>query len=100
MHLKYEHWYGNESNRSLLEAYGLIENGIQIDQLRPKQYPQCNTGNKPDARFCASCRMVLSYDAYDEVIDNQQHRDDAFSVLSDQVMKLMAEMQELKEQRG
>jgi hypothetical protein len=100
MHLKYEHWYGNESNRSLLEAYGLIENGIQIDQLRPKQCPQCNTGNKPDARFCASCRMVLSYDAYNEVIDNQQHRDDAFSVLSDQVMKLMAEMQELKEQRS
>jgi integrase len=65
MHLKYEHWYGNESNKSLLEAYGLVDHGIQIDQLRSKQCPQCNEPNKPDSRFCVNtkCRMVLSYDA-------------------------------------
>jgi hypothetical protein len=44
--------------------------------------------------------MVLSYDAYEETIDNQQHKDDAFAVLSDQVLKLMAEVQGLKEQRS
>ena len=36
MHLKYEHWFGNESNESLLEAYGIVASGQQIDQLRPK----------------------------------------------------------------
>ena len=42
MHLKYLHYLGNESNESLLEAYGLVDKGIQIDQLRPKQCPNCN----------------------------------------------------------
>ena len=26
-HLKYEHWFGNEHNESLLEAYGLVDQG-------------------------------------------------------------------------
>jgi integrase len=96
MHLKYLHYFGNESNESLLEAYGLIDKGIQIDQLRPKQCPNCDEGNKPDSKWCAKCRMVLSYDLYEETVDNKQERDDAIAMLSDQVMKLMAEVQELK----
>jgi hypothetical protein len=96
MHLKYLHYFGNESNESLLEAYGLIDKGIQIDQLKPKQCPNCNEGNKPESKFCAKCRMVLSYDFYEETVDNKQERDDAIAILSDQVMKLMAEVQELK----
>jgi hypothetical protein len=37
MHLKYLHYFGNESNESLLEAYGIIDTGIQhcrVDKLR------------------------------------------------------------------
>ena len=79
---------------------GLVDHGIQIDQLRPRQCPNCTNPNKPDAKFCASCRMVLSYGAYNQVIDNQQHKDDAVVVLSDQVTKLMAEVEELKNQRS
>jgi hypothetical protein len=40
--------------------------------------------------------MVLTYDAYEETVENKQERDDAIAMLSDQVMKLMAEVQELK----
>ena len=68
MHLKYLHYFGNESNESLLEAYGLVDHGIQIDQLRPKQCPNCKEGNKPDSKFCAKCRMVLTYDAWEETL--------------------------------
>ena len=100
MHLKYTHYYGNESNESLLESYGLVDPGIQINQLKPKQCPNCSEGNKPDSKFCAKCRMVLTYDAYNETLENQQHKDDALAVLSDQVMKLIAEVQGLKEQRS
>ena len=42
MHLKYLHYFGNESNESLLEAYGIVSGGQQIDQLRPKQCPNCS----------------------------------------------------------
>jgi integrase len=56
MHLKYLHYFGNESNESLLEAYGIVASGQQLDQLRPKQCPNCSEPNKPDSRFCAKCR--------------------------------------------
>jgi integrase len=72
MHLKYLHYFGNESNESLLEAYGIVDKGIQIDQLRPKQCPNCTEPNKPDSKFCAKCRMALSYDAYTESLEKQQ----------------------------
>jgi hypothetical protein len=72
MHLKYLHYFGNESNESLLEAYGIVSGGQQIDQLRPKQCPNCSEPNKPDSKFCAKCRMVLSYDAYNQTVADQQ----------------------------
>jgi hypothetical protein len=71
MHLKYLHYFGNESNESILEAYGIIDKGIQIDQLKPKQCPNCNEPNKVDSKFCSKCRMVLSYDAYEETLENR-----------------------------
>jgi integrase/recombinase XerD len=98
MHLKYLHYFGNESNESLLEAYGIVAAGQQIDQLRPKQCSNCSEPNKPDSKFCNKCRMVLTYDAYSETVEDKQQKDDALATLSDQVMKLMTEVQELKKQ--
>ena len=72
MHLKYLHYFGSESTENLLEAYGLVAEGQQIDQLRPLQCPNCSTGNKPDSKFCSSCRMVLSYDAYNETLEKRK----------------------------
>jgi integrase/recombinase XerD len=77
MHLKYLHYYGNEASESLLEAYGIIAKDMQIaDTLRSKQCPNCSEPNRPDAKFCAKCRMVLTYDAYSETLDNQKEKDD------------------------
>jgi integrase/recombinase XerD len=95
---RYIHYLGNESNESLLEAYGIMPKGQQIDHLKPKQCPNCTEPNKPDSKFCAKCMMLLSYDLYEETVEYKQERDDAVAMLSDQVMKLMAEVQELKKQ--
>jgi hypothetical protein len=81
MHLKYLHYFGNESNESLLEAYGIVAKGQQIDQLRPKQCPNCSEPNKPDSKFCAKCRMVLTYDAYNETVMEQQEKDNQIQTL-------------------
>ena len=68
MHQKYIHYFGNESNESILEAYGLVDKNKQdIDKLKPKLCPNCNEGNKVDSKFCVKCRMVLSYDTYTQV---------------------------------
>ena len=42
------------------------------DALKSKQCPNCSESNKPDSRFCARCRMVLTYDAYSETVEDMQ----------------------------
>ena len=60
----------------MLVAHGLIPNGETVDSiLRSKQCPNCNESNKPDSKFCAKCRMVLTYDAYSETIEEKQVKD-------------------------
>jgi len=60
MHLKYIHYFGNESSESILELYGITpREKQQTDVLNPKQCPNCSEPNKPDSKFCAKCRMVL-----------------------------------------
>ena len=75
-HMKYLHYYGNESSESLLEAYGIVTKNQQLsDTLRSKICPNCNeSANKPDAKFCTKCRMVLTYDAYTETLEKQQEK--------------------------
>ncbi|MDW0232428.1 MAG: tyrosine-type recombinase/integrase, partial [Nitrososphaeraceae archaeon] len=70
---KYIHYFGNESNESILEAYGLIDkNKQEIDKLKPRQCPNCSEQNKIDSKFCSKCRMVLSYDSYTELVQEKQ----------------------------
>jgi hypothetical protein len=84
MHLKYIHYFGNESSDSLLEAYGIIPKDQQsVDVPRPKQCPNCSEPNKPDSKFCAKCRIVLTYNAYEETLENSSEKDNAISTLSD-----------------
>jgi integrase/recombinase XerD len=87
---KYLHYFGNESNESLLEAYGIIDKGIQLDQLRPKQCPNCNEPNKVDSKFCAKCRMVLSYDAYSETLEQQKEERNQWNELRKEIDELKA----------
>jgi hypothetical protein len=104
MHLKYLHYFGNESSESLLEAYGIIPKDQQsVDALKPKQCPNCNEPNKPDSKFCAKCRMVLTYDAYSETLEKQQEKESEVQKLQEkyeQDMKAMRKeiMEDMKNQ--
>lgn len=93
MHLKYIHYFGNESSESLLEAYGIVTKDKQsLDALRPKQCPNCNEPNKPDSKFCAKCRMVLTYDAYNETVEEKEDKSKEIDKMKEQ-MRLMQESQ-------
>ena len=73
IHQKYLHYYGNESNESILEAYGLKpREDNAIDKMKPRQCPNCSELNKIDSKFCVNCRMVLSYDSYIETVNKNQ----------------------------
>jgi hypothetical protein len=76
MHLKYIHYFGDESSESLLEAYGIItKNQEQINALRYKQCPNCAEPNKPENQFCCKCKMVLTFGAYHETIEKEKQRE-------------------------
>ena len=92
----YLHYFGNESSESILEAYGLKPKQEEIDKMQPVQCPNCGEGNRIDSKFCGKCRMILSYDAYTETVDEKQQDSDALATLSDQIEKLTMEVQQLK----
>ena len=100
MHLKYTHYFGNESSEELLESYGVetrVSKKKDDNVLRPRICPNCNESNIPDSKFCAKCRMVLTYDAYNETLEKQQERESQVKVLQqkyEQDMKVMREQME------
>jgi hypothetical protein len=96
MHLKYLHYFGNESSESLLEAYGIVPKDQQsVDVLRPKQCPNCNEPNKPDSKFCAKCRMVLTYDAYSETLESEKQQKDKLGEMEEKFNNIQSQMQTL-----
>jgi hypothetical protein len=101
---KYLHYFGNESNASLLEAYGMVTKDQRpSDALKPKQCPNCMEPNKPDSKFCAKCRMVLTYDAYSGTIEEKKQKESEVRELKykyEQDMKAMRQeiREEMKEQ--
>lgn len=99
MHLKYIRYFGNESNESILEAYGLKRKSQEIDKLKPVQCPNCgeSSANKPDAKFCVNCRMVLSYDAYTETVEDKQNKESRIEILENQIESLMQSQKEILE---
>jgi hypothetical protein len=97
---RYVHLYSNAPVEDLLVARGLISKDETSDSiLRSKLCPNCNEPNKSDSKFCAKCRMVLTYDAYNETLEKQQEKDSEIQRLrekQEQDMKLMREEMENK----
>ena len=93
---RYINYFGNEASESLLQAYGIItKDQKDSDILKPKQCPNCNEPNKPDSRFCAKCRMVLTYDTYNETLQEQKERDDKLIELEERFVTMQSMMEKL-----
>jgi hypothetical protein len=76
MHLKYLHYFGNESSESILQEYGILpKDNREVDVLRPKQCPNCGEYGRPDQKFCTKCRLVLSIETFQEALEEQREKD-------------------------
>ena len=72
---KYIHYFANESSESLLEAYGIVtKNKIPITSLNPKTCSQCGEGNTQDARFCSKCKILMSLEGYQEILESRKRK--------------------------
>jgi hypothetical protein len=85
----YIHYFGTVSSKSLLEEKGIInkKDADKFNILKTKSCPNCQEPNKPDARFCNKCNMVLSYDSYIEIRSEDKNK----------IEKLENDMESLKE---
>jgi integrase/recombinase XerD len=92
---KYLHYFGNESSESILEAYGLKPKTEEIDKMKPKQCPDCSESNKIDSKFCFKCRMVLSYDAYTEAVEQNEKQSDKIAKMEEKQEKFEMVIQSL-----
>jgi integrase/recombinase XerD len=92
---KYLHYFGNESSESLLEAYGIAtKDNIPIDTLNPRICPNCNEGNTQDARFCSKCKMIMSFEGYQEALESQKQKESEVQKLQEKYEQNMKSMRE------
>jgi integrase len=83
---RYIHYFGNESAKSLLEAYG-IENyhDWHLSMLKSRTCPNCNEPNKVDSKFCSKCRMILTYNEYVETLEKQKEKDNELEKMREEI---------------
>jgi hypothetical protein len=93
---KYLHYFGSESCESLLEEYEITpKDNNQKDTLRSKRCPNCAEPNKPDSKFCVKCRMVLSYDAYSEILESEKQKEDKLTVIEERFNNMQGILEKL-----
>jgi integrase/recombinase XerD len=93
---KYIHYFGNESSESLLEAYGIVtKNNVPIDTLNPKICPNCNEGNTVDSKFCSKCKMIMSFEGYQEALESQKEKEDKLTNMEKQFDNMQSQIQTL-----
>ena len=101
----YTHELGGESSEDLLLAYGIDvrKNNIitndkgeeVLSSLQPKTCPNCSEPNKPTSKFCTHCQMVLTFDAFNETIEEAEKTKKEFEQLKEnqkRIEKTMSSM--------
>ena len=99
----YIHYFGMESSRSLLQAKGIVkthDNSSTVNKLKSKQCPNCYEPNKPDSKFCAKCRMVLTYDAYSQTLNSEKQKQDRLTSVEERLSSTQLMLQKLIEGLG
>ena len=65
--------------------------------IKPKQCPNCSEPNKPDSKFCAKCKMVLTYGAYSETLEKENEEESEIESLKQQMSSLQESQKEILE---
>lgn len=64
----------DESSEIILEKYGIVNSKnkkAESNLLKSTYCPNCNEPNKSESKFCIRCKMILSYTAYENTIEEQ-----------------------------
>ena len=92
----YIHYLGNESSNLLLEAHGIRNNTTTTMKLStPKQCPNCREPNKQGSKFCAKCRMVLTFDSYNETLSKDREKELEIKSMQEKMTAIEASQREI-----
>lgn len=72
---KYQHYFTDDAFDAMLVIDGLVtpnSKGKAKNLLKPRICPNCDETNKPEGRFCAKCKFVLSFDAFNESLQEKE----------------------------
>jgi hypothetical protein len=61
----------------------------------PKICPNCNEGNTQDAKFCSKCKMIMSFEGYQEALESQSKKEDELKVMKEQFNIMQSQIQAL-----
>ena len=75
---KYQHYYNDDAYEGMLvNMDGLpLPDKRQKDKmkalLKPRMCPNCNESNKPESKFCGKCTFALTFDAFQEAVEEKE----------------------------
>jgi integrase len=78
--LKYQHYFADDTIDAMLTVMDGLALPSQNEQnkkkmkdlLKPIQCPHCSETNTPESKFCVKCKFVLSFDLYNESINEAE----------------------------
>jgi integrase len=96
---RYLHYFSNTSLNTILEAHGIEKKKSDGKEniLKIKTCPHCNESNIPDAQWCIKCKLVLSYDAYTQVLEKEKEKESEIELMKQQMKYLMDSQKEILE---
>ncbi|MBV9176503.1 MAG: hypothetical protein JO297_05650, partial [Nitrososphaeraceae archaeon] len=52
-------------------------------------------GNTQDARFCAKCKMIMSFEGYQEALESQKEKEDKLTIMEERFNLMQSQIQSL-----
>ena len=100
---KYQHYYNDDSFDAMLTMMdGLKPISLAAGKtlLKPRLCPNCSETNTPESRFCAKCKFVLTFDAYNETIADAERAKEEQQKLREESGRMRKEFQEMLDSFG
>jgi integrase/recombinase XerD len=104
---KYQHYYNDDCFNAMLTVMDGLTSTKLIDKdkgiLKPKQCPNCSETNTPESKFCTKCKFVLTFDAYNEKVNEAENTKKEIQAIKDEfdsVKENLAKISNLWETMG
>ncbi len=102
---KYQHYYNDDSFDAVLTMVdGITPANISQaskktkDLLKPRLCPNCSESNKPDSKFCVKYKFVLSYDVFNERMEEAEKTKKTLTSLEEKTASLQATIDKMHKQ--